>query len=53
LLFSIKVRRGGDDKLHWIPSRRGLFDERSYYNVLVPMITLISLGRVFGGTRFP
>jgi len=36
LLYSIRVRRGGDDRICWIPSRRGLFDVGSYYNVLVP-----------------
>jgi hypothetical protein len=33
------------DKLCWVPSKRGLFDVKSYYNVLVPMIALISLVR--------
>jgi hypothetical protein len=36
LLYSIRVRRGGEDRLCWISSRRGLFDVRPYYNVLVP-----------------
>jgi hypothetical protein len=44
LLYSFKLRWGGEDKLCWVPSKRGLFDVRSYYNVLVPMIVLISLG---------
>jgi hypothetical protein len=27
--------RCGEDKLFWVPSKKGLFDVRSYYNVLV------------------
>jgi hypothetical protein len=26
LLYSIKLRQGGEDKLYWVPSKRGLFD---------------------------
>jgi hypothetical protein len=36
LLYSVRMRRGGEDRLCWISSRRGLFDFRSYYKVLVP-----------------
>jgi len=36
LLYSIIVRQGGEGRFCWIPFRRGLFDIRSYYNVLVP-----------------
>ena len=36
LLYSIRVRQGGEDRLYWISSRRELFDVRPYYNVLVP-----------------
>jgi hypothetical protein len=35
LLFSFILRWGGGDKLCWPPSKRGLFDVRSFYNVLV------------------
>jgi hypothetical protein len=34
------------------PSRRGLFDVRLFYNILFPIIVLISFGGVFGGIRF-
>jgi hypothetical protein len=30
------VRQCGKEKLYWAPSKRGLFDIRSYYNVLIP-----------------
>lgn len=36
LLYSSKAIQGGEDKLCWIPSKRRLFDVRSFYNVLVP-----------------
>jgi hypothetical protein len=35
LLYSIRVRREGEDKLWWAPSRKGEFDVRSFYRVLV------------------
>jgi hypothetical protein len=36
LLYSLGLRRGGEDKLCKAPPKRGLFDVRSFYNVLVP-----------------
>ena len=36
LLYSFRLRQGGEDKLCWVPSKRGLFDVKSYYNALVP-----------------
>jgi hypothetical protein len=35
LLDSLKLRLVGKDNLCWVRSKRGLFDVRSYYNVLV------------------
>jgi hypothetical protein len=35
LLYSIRVKQGSEDRLCWIHYKRGLFDFRSYYNVLV------------------
>jgi hypothetical protein len=35
LLYSLILRWSGKDKLCWVLSKRGLFDVRSYYNVLV------------------
>jgi hypothetical protein len=35
LLYSIRGRRAGVDKLWWIPSRKGKFDVRSFYRTLV------------------
>jgi hypothetical protein len=34
LLYSIKVRYEGDDKICWIPSRRKSFEVKSYYKIL-------------------
>jgi hypothetical protein len=31
LLYSIRVRREGEDKLWWAPSHKGKFDVRSFY----------------------
>jgi hypothetical protein len=36
LLYSIRFRWGGEDKFRWAPSKRGMFNVRSLYNVLVP-----------------
>jgi len=36
MLYSVRVRCGDEDRLHWVPSRRGLFNFRCYYIVLVP-----------------
>jgi diadenosine tetraphosphatase ApaH/serine/threonine PP2A family protein phosphatase len=33
-LYSISVRHGEDDRLVWNPSKRGLFEVKSYYEVL-------------------
>jgi hypothetical protein len=35
LLYSLRVRRGGVGKLCWVPSKRTLFDVKSFYCVLV------------------
>jgi hypothetical protein len=34
LLYSLRGRREGEDKLWWIPSRKGKFDVRSFYRIL-------------------
>jgi hypothetical protein len=36
LIHSHRLSRGGEDKIHWAPSKRGMFAVRSFYNVLVP-----------------
>jgi hypothetical protein len=41
LLYSFNLRRGGEDKLCWVPSRIGLFDVKSYCNILVPHVSII------------
>jgi hypothetical protein len=34
LLYSVRLRREGIDKLWWVPSKRGMFSVKSFYNVL-------------------
>jgi hypothetical protein len=34
LLYSLRVRQGGEDRICWIPSKRRKFEVRSYYHVL-------------------
>jgi hypothetical protein len=36
VLQFVILRLGGEDKLCWVPSKRGLFEVKSFYNVLVP-----------------
>jgi hypothetical protein len=36
LLYPLRLGWVGEDKLCWTPSKIGLFDVKSYYNVLVP-----------------
>jgi len=39
LLYLLSLRRGGKDKICWIPSTREVFDVRSFYNLLIPPMT--------------
>jgi hypothetical protein len=34
ILYSLKLRRGGEDKICWIPSRRRTFKVRSFFHAL-------------------
>jgi hypothetical protein len=34
LLYSHRMRREGEDKIWWVPSKKGKFDVRSFYNIL-------------------
>jgi hypothetical protein len=51
LLYSLRVRRAGEDKLRWNHSFKGKFDVRSFYRFLLVMLVGHFLGRVFGGPR--
>ena len=42
-LYSCKLRGEGEDKLWWVPSRKGKFEVKSFYRVLSPR----------GSTSFP
>ena len=33
-LYSCKMRENGEDKLWWVPSRKGIFEVKSFYRVL-------------------
>jgi hypothetical protein len=51
LLYSIRLRKGGEDKICWIPCKRRKFEVRSFYHVLsIPTVSSF-LGRVFGELR--
>jgi len=50
-LYSLRVRREGEDKLWWAPSHKGKFDVRSFYRVFVCKMSFLSPGRVFGGPK--
>jgi hypothetical protein len=52
LLYSIRVRSEGDDKLWWTP-HKGKFDVSSFYKVLACKEKASFLGKVFGGPKFP
>jgi hypothetical protein len=39
-LYAFKLRGEGIDKLWWVPSRKGLFEVKSYYRVLLPRESL-------------
>jgi hypothetical protein len=34
MLYLVRVRQEGEDKLWWVPSKRGLFGVKSFYNVM-------------------
>jgi hypothetical protein len=51
LLYSLKVRQGGEDRICWIPSKRRKFEVRSYYHVLSILTSSLFLERVFGELR--
>jgi hypothetical protein len=51
LWYSSRVSQGGKDKLCWVLSKRGLFDVRLFYNVIVPHDET-PFGRVFGIIKF-
>jgi hypothetical protein len=46
------LRRESEDKLSWSPFKRGLFDVRSFYNVLISRESNPFLRGVFGGVMF-
>jgi hypothetical protein len=35
-MAAFRLRHQDEDKRRWVPSKRGKFDIRSFYNVLVP-----------------
>jgi hypothetical protein len=52
LLYLVRIRSEGEDKLWWVPSKRGLFGVKSFTVSWVVMMVSVSLGRVFGELRF-
>jgi len=52
VLYLVRVRSEGDDKMWWIPSKKGLFDVKSFYSVLGCLDGIHALKKVFGELRF-
>jgi hypothetical protein len=53
LLYFHRMIREGEDKIWWVPSRKGKFDVRSFYNILArkeasPFSTRFSPGHQVG-----
>jgi hypothetical protein len=53
LLYSFRLRQGGEDKLRWDPPREGCLTLDLSITSLYLMIALPSLGRVFGRNKVP
>lgn len=53
VLYLVRVRREGEDKLWCVPSKRGLFVLNPFTVSWVVMVASVSLRRVFVGLRFP
>jgi hypothetical protein len=53
LLYSLRLRRGGENRLCWVPFKRGLFDVRLYYNVLVPHDSILFHWRSIWRNKVP
>jgi hypothetical protein len=55
LLYSQKIRCGGEDKICWIPSKRNTFDVKSYYKSLSTLTPVFapwkSIWKVKASTR--
>jgi hypothetical protein len=55
ILYLVRMRREEEDKLWWVPFKRGLFGVKSFCNVIGchdGSRCLWKSGRVFGGLRF-
>jgi hypothetical protein len=53
VLYSQRVIHGGEDTICWIPSKRKLFEVKSYHRVLSNHVNPLFLGKVFGKLRRP
>ena len=53
LLYSNRIRYGGEDTMCWVPSKRKYFEVKSYYQVLSTLVGPLLLRRVFEKLRFP
>jgi hypothetical protein len=52
LMYSYRVRREGEDKLWWAPSKKGCLLLATSTMSLSIMMAFLSVGRVFGALRF-
>jgi hypothetical protein len=53
LLYSHKMRREREDKIWWVPSRKGKFDVRSFYKILTHNETICFPWRSIWRTKAP
>lgn len=52
MLYSLKVRGNGVDRMHWTLTKRGTFDVKSFYSALAKCERAVPfLGRAYGGLK--
>jgi hypothetical protein len=48
LIYSIKIKGNGEDRMCWMPTRSSMFEVKSFYKM---EILQLFRGNVFGGSR--
>jgi hypothetical protein len=51
LLYSLRLRQGGGDRIYWIPSKTQTFKVRSFYHWFALPLAPYFRGRAFGELR--
>ena len=52
-IYGSPIRRIGEDKMCWIPSKDKGFMVSDYYRILFATLPMVFLGKVFESRRFP